>query len=74
MLVLACPMDWRHNPETAKEQRFQDLRELIEHPDWEIRDETDLAYEVRLTDRQVIVYLTQVIAVAKRISSIRSGE
>lgn len=68
ILILASPMDWRHNDGTTpKENWFENLRELLPNTVWKIMDEGDIEYACRLSDRQVISYLSQVVA-AKRLS------
>lgn len=66
LLILASPMDWRHNTETAPKERFHNLRKLLPTTIWKILDEADVEYAVRLTDRQAIFYLSQVVAARKR--------
>lgn len=65
ILILASPMDWRHNNFTAKEEWFENLRELLPNTIWEVLDEADIEYAVRLTNRQAICYLSQVVAAKK---------
>jgi SAM-dependent methyltransferase len=65
-LILASPMDWRHNDgTTAKEDWFENLHELLPENSWRILNETDIEYACRLTNRQAVLYLSQVV-VARR--------
>jgi SAM-dependent methyltransferase len=65
-LILASPMDWRHNDgTTTKDDWFENLRELLPDSAWRILNETDIEYACRLTNRQVISYLSQVIVARK---------
>jgi SAM-dependent methyltransferase len=66
-LVLASPMDWRHNDTTPKEEWFNSLRELLPESEWDVFATTDIEYAVRLTNRQAIHYLSQVVIVRPAI-------
>lgn len=65
ILILASPMDWRHNVDTPKKKRFNNLHTLLPSTRWKLLDEADLEYAVRLTNRQAIFYISQVIAASK---------
>jgi hypothetical protein len=65
MLILASPMDWRHNKGTPKKKRFNNPHTLLPSTRWKLLDEANLDYAVRLTNRQAIFYISQVIAANK---------
>jgi 2-polyprenyl-3-methyl-5-hydroxy-6-metoxy-1,4-benzoquinol methylase len=65
VLILASPMDWRHNDYTPQEEWFEDLRLLLLKDAWHIFDGADIEYACRLSSRQVISYLCQVVAARK---------
>lgn len=65
MLILASPMDWQHNKGTPKKKRFNNLHTLLPSTRWKLLDEANLDYAVRLTNRQALFYISEVIAASK---------
>lgn len=65
LFFLASPMDWDKRF-TAPEQWVEDLSRLFNDNQWEKKDDTDVLYPFRFSNRHQTNYVSQVVCMTKR--------